>query len=149
MFDDMPQDVRDAAMALMFGLTPDEERQMLMASTELDMINCDPDKLNEVQEGFLRGLTNMSKVSSQRAGFFMMVWVGMDPKGHVSGTFEMGGNVPTMLLAGAGLQKQVAEFLKDAKQCSCHNCVLDARLRATKHMENTLKKQGGGPKLDA
>lgn len=149
MFDDMPEDVRKAAMDLMFGLTPDEERQMLMASTELDMITCEPERLNEVQEGFLRGLASMSKASSHRAGLFMMVWVGMDPKGNVSTIFEMGGNVPTMLLAGAGFQKQVAEFLKDAKRCSCHNCVLDARLRATKHMENTLKKQAGGPKLDA
>lgn len=149
MFDDMPDSIRKAAMNMMFGLTPDEERQMLMASTELDMINREPDKLDQVQTGYVKALANMSNVASQRAGFFVMVWVGMDQRGNVSGAFEMGGNAPTMLMAGASLQRLIFEHLKEAKQCSCPNCVLDAKLRAAQHMKNSINGQGGGPKPNA
>jgi hypothetical protein len=134
-FDDMPPEVREAAMDLLTGTSAEEEYQILMSSVELDMLNCPPEKVSEVQTGYLSALANLNKVAKDQAGFFMAMWIGVNPKGEVYGQFEIGGNAPSIMLSSGTIQTIIIEHLMKQAQCGCPNCLLKAKLRAMQHMQ--------------
>lgn len=149
MFEDMPKEEREAAIKLLTGLTAEEERQVMLASVEMDLIHCEPGKERDIHEAFLKSLEKVNGFKGHNTGFFMLIWMGADEKGNVQGLYETGGNAPTLMLCAGSMATVIGENLKEAGQCLCPGCLLAAKIRAASHMERSMNKQGVGRKPDA